>query len=154
MTHCSVKALISEWYLFRFFKTSFKGLLGVVCWAISSVLFYLSWSAKYKINDGDRKITITSWLAETCPCKPSAHVSEIWTSVKLAWSLSVSLQPQTHRPFWCRPNSPSPWQTKQSAGLPGGIALSLARHLTFLTQLEFHSYLWGRGTVRGNNLCL
>lgn len=39
------------------------------------------------------------------------------------------------------------------AGQPGSIALPLA-HCTFLTQLEFHSYLWRRGTVRGNNLWL
>lgn len=54
--------------------------------------------------------------------------------------------------FWCRPNNPSLWQTKQSAGQPGSIALPLAHCCTFLTQLGFHSYLWGRGRVGGNNL--
>lgn len=55
---------------------------------------------------------------------------------------------QTHRPSRCRPNNPSPWQTKHQAGQSGHIALPLA-HCTFFGQLEFHSYLWRRVTVGG-----
>lgn len=100
----------------------------------------------------DRGVSVSCWprsLAQTCLCGRSNTASEIWTCVWPACSLSRPPPPsQTHRPSRCRPNNPSPWQTKHQAGQSGHIALPLA-HCTFFGQLEFHSYLWRRVTVGG-----
>lgn len=95
--------------------------------------------------------TIASLLAKTCPHEHNP-ICVTWTPLPDLPVLCPWLQ-RTDRPFWCRPNNPSLWQTKQSPGRPGSVALPLA-HRTFLTQLQFQSYLRGLGTVRGNNISL
>lgn len=90
--------------------------------------------------------TQLSWLAKTCPYNTAC----LWNVNQCKTWLVCLCLPQTQSFSHIGQTTPL-WQTKQAASQPGSNALPLA-HCTFLTQLEFHSYLWGRGTVGGDDL--